>query len=165
MRLKNKKNKTGFYFINNNKDNIRTEVDEKDYRNIFIYFFCEKEYICDKIRDQCQLTEEYRGPAHSKSNINVKQSQNIFIPITFHSFFNYDCHLFFKKLVEKNDKAKFDIIPRSKEKFISITYICIRLIDYYRFLPSSLYKSVETLVDNSHKTLTSLKKMKLKAMI
>ena len=53
----------------------------------------------------------------------------------------------------KNDKVKFDIIPKTNEENISVTYSCIRFIDSYRFLSSSLDSLVKTLVDNSHKTL------------
>ena len=39
----------------------------------------------------------------------------------------------FKKLVDKkNVKVKSDIIPKTNEKYISVTYGCIRFIDSYR---------------------------------
>ena len=50
-----------------------------------------------------------------------------------------------------------NIIPKTNEKYISVTYGCIRFIDSYRFLSSSLEKLVKTLVDNSHKTFKNLK--------
>ena len=66
---------------------------------------------------------------------------------------------FFKKLVDKkNDKVKFDFIPKTNEEYISVTSGCIRYIDSYRFLSSSLDSLVKTLVDNSNKTLKNLKK-------
>ena len=59
--------------------------------------------------------------------------------------------MFFKKLVDKkDDKVKFDIIPKKNEEYISVTYGCIRFIDSYRFLSSSLESLDKTLVDNSH---------------
>ena len=64
--------------------------------------------------------------------------------------------MFFKKLVDRNiDKVKFDIIPKTNEEYI---FGCIVFIDSYRFLSSSLDSIVKTKVDNSHKTLKSLKK-------
>ena len=40
--------------------------------------------------------------------------------------------MFFKELVDlKNDKVKFDIIPKTIEEYISVTYGCIRFIDRY----------------------------------
>ena len=147
-------NKMAFYFKNTKKDIIMTEEDEEHYKNNNICRFCEKEILSDKVRDHCHLTSNYRGPAHSKCNINVTQKQSNFIPFIFHNFSNYDCHMFFKRLVDKKkDKVDFDIIPKTKEEYISVTYGCIRIIDSYRILSSSLDSLVKTLVDNSHKTL------------
>ena len=109
-------------------------------------------------RDHCHLTGDYRGPAHSKCNINVTQDQSTFIPFIFHNFSNYDSHMFFKKLVDKkNDKVIFDIIPKTNEEYISVTYGCIRFIDSYRFLSSGLDSLVKALVDNSDKGLKDFK--------
>ena len=146
-----------FYFKDTNKGIIMTEEDE-DYRINNICRFCEKNIESVKVRDHCHLTGKYKGPAHSIYNINVTQKQSNFIPFIFHNFSNYDCHMFFKKLVDlKNDKVKFDIIPKTNEDYISVTYGCIRFIDSYRFLSSSLDSLVKTIVDNSHKTLKDLK--------
>ena len=146
-------NKMAFYFKKTKKDIIMTEKNE-DYKNNNICRFCEKNIESNKVRDHCHLTGKYRGPAHSKCNINVTQKQSNFIPFIFHNFSNYDCHMFFKKLVDKKkDKVDFEIIPKTNEEYISVTYGCIRFIDSYRFLSSSLDSLVKTLVDNSHKTL------------
>ena len=52
--------------------------------------------------------------------------------------------MFFKKLVDKmNDKVTFDIIPKSNEDYISVTYGCIRFFDSYRVLSDSLDKLVK----------------------
>ena len=144
--------KMAFYFENTKKDIIMTDDDEEEYRSDNVCRFCEKEILSDKVRDHCHLTGKYRGPAHSKCNINVTQDQSSFIPFMFHNFSNYDCHMFFKKLVDKkNDKVIFDIIPKTNEEYISVTYGCIRFIDSYRFLLSGLAKLVSNLVDNSKK--------------
>ena len=147
-----------FYFKNTKKDIVMTDEDEEEYRNNNICRFCEKEIIIDKIRDHCHLTGKYRGPAHNTCNINVTQKQSNFIPFIFHIFSNYDCHMFFKKLVDKkNDKVKFDIIARTNEECISVTYGCIRVLDSYRFLSGGLDSLIKTLIDNSNKTLKNLK--------
>ena len=151
-------NKMAFYFKNTNKDIIMTQEDEEDYQNSNICRFCEKNIESDKVRDHCHLTGKYRGPSHSKFNNNVTQKQSNFIPFIFHNFSNYDCHMFFKKLVnKKKDKVDFEIIPKTNEEYISVTYGCIRFIDSYRFLSSGLDSLVKTLVDNSNKTLKNLK--------
>ena len=64
----------------------------------------------------------------------------------------------FQKLVDrKNDKVKFDNIPKTNEEYISVTYVCIRIIDSYRFLSSIFNSLVKTLVVNSNNTLKNFK--------
>ena len=146
--------KMAFYFKKTKKVIIMTEEDEEHYKNNNICRFCAKNIQSDKVRDHCHLTGKYRGPAHSKCNINVTQKQSIFIPFFFHYFSNYDCHMFCKRLVnKKKDKVDFEIIPKTNKEYISVTYGCIRFIDSYRFLSSGLDSLVKTLVDNSNKTL------------
>ena len=147
-------NKLAFYFKNTKKDIIMKQKDEEDYRNGKNCRFCEKEILSDKVRDHCHLTGKYRGLAHSKCNINVTQNESNFIPFVFQNFSNYDCHMFCKRLVnKKKDKVDFEIIPKTNEEYVSVTYGCIRFIDSYRFLSSGFDSLVKTLVDNSHKTL------------
>ena len=137
-------NKMAFNFKNTKKDIIMTEEDE-DYRNNNICRFCEKIIESDKFRDHCHLTGKYRGPSHSKCNINVTQKQNNFMPFIFHNFSTYDCHMFFEKLVDKKkDKLDFEIIPKTNEEYKSVTYGCIRFTDSYRFSSSGLDSLVKS---------------------
>ena len=147
-----------FYFKSTNKDIVMTEENEEDYRNNNICRFFEKNFESDQVRYHCHLTGKYRGQAHSICNINVNQDQINFIPFIFHNFSKYDCNMFFKKIVDKKiDKVKFDIIPKTNEEYISVTYGCIRFIDSYRFQSSSSDSLVKAIVDKSSKTLKKLK--------
>ena len=147
-------NKMTFYFKETKNDIIMKQEDEEDFTNNNICRFCEKEILSDKVRDHCHLTGKYRGPAHNVCNINVKQKVSNFIPFVFHNFTNYDCHMFFKKLVDvKKDEVKFEIIPKSNKEYISVRYGCIRFIDSYRFLSESLDKLVKNLDDDDFKIL------------
>ena len=120
---------------------------------IIIFVEIERKLFSDNVKNHCHLTGKYRGPVHNKCNIKVTQKKRNFIPFIFTSFSNYDCHLFFKKVVDrKNDKVKFDIVPKTNEKHISVTHGCIRFIDSCRFLSGSLDSLVKTLVGNNHKT-------------
>ena len=97
---------------------------------------------------------KYRSPAHNTCNFIVTQKQSNFLPFAFHNFSNYDCHLFFKKLVDKKkDKVKFDSIPNKNEEYISVTYGCIRYIDSYRFLSSCLEELIRTMHDDDFEIL------------
>ena len=146
------------YFKNTKKDIFMTEEDEKDFKNDNICQFCKKNFECDKVRHHCHLTGKYRGPAHNICSINVKQKDSTFIQFIFLNFGNYDCHMFFKNLVDKKKaKVEFENIPKTNEEYISVTYGCIRFIDSYRFQSSSLDSLLKTLVGNSNKTLKNLK--------
>ena len=79
-------NKMAFCFKNTNKDIIMTKKDEEGFIKNNICRFCEKNFDCDKIRDNCHLKSNYRGPAHSKCKGNVTQDQSNFIPFFFTIF-------------------------------------------------------------------------------
>ena len=112
-----------------------TEEDEEVCRNNDVCRFCEKIIKSDKVRDHCHLKGRYRGPAHNICNIIVTQDKSNITPFIFHSFSNYDCHMFFRKLVDmKSDKIIFDIIPKTNEEYIIFTYGCIRFFDICRSL-------------------------------
>ena len=127
-------NKMAFCLKNTKKDIIMTEKDEEDFRNNNICRFCEKYKECDKVRDHCHLTGKYRGPAHSKCNCNFTQGQSNFIPFffTISVIMIVICSL--KKVVDKkNVKVNSDIIPKTNEEYLSVSYGCIRFINSYDF--------------------------------
>ena len=75
----------------------------------------------DKFENHCHLTGKYRRTAHNNYNINVTRKQSNFMPFVFQNSSNYDCHLIFKKLVDKkNHKVKIDVIPKINENYISV---------------------------------------------
>ena len=90
-----------FYFKDIQKNIITTEKDEENCRIFIIRRFCEKNNESVEVRDHCHLTVKYRGPAYSICNNNVTQHQSSIILFLFHNFIKYDCHMFFKKLVDK----------------------------------------------------------------
>ena len=71
----------------------------------------------EKVRDHDHLTGKYIGAAHNKCNINCKQKSSSFIPIFFHNFSGFDCHLIFEQLITAayNRKLPINIIPKSLE--------------------------------------------------
>ena len=147
-------NKMNFYFKNIKNDIIMTQENEEHFRDKSICWFCEQEILNNKVRDHCHLTSKYRGPAHYKCNINVKQKQSNFIPFALHHSSNYDCHLFFKTLIDrKPDSVCLNVIPQTNEEYISVTYGCIRFFDSYRFSSTGLDSLVKTLNEVDFKVL------------
>ena len=100
-----------------------------------------------KVRDHDHLTGKYRGAAHNICNINCKQRSSSFVPIFFHNFSGYDCHLIFEELLTEayNQNYNPTIIPKSLENYVSVQVGCLRFLDSYRFLSSSLNKLVKSL--------------------
>ena len=78
-----------------------TEEDGEDFKSVNFRRICEKVMLSDNFRDPCHLTGKCRGPAHSNCNISVTQQQSNIISFIFHNFSNYDCHMFFRKLVDE----------------------------------------------------------------
>ena len=129
-----------------------TEENEEDCDNKNVCRFYHKGIFSDKVGDDCYLTGKYRYPVHNTCNINVTQKQCNFVPFMFHNFSNNDSHMFFKRLVDlKNEKVKFDIIPKTNEEFISPTYGYTRFIDSYSFLSISLDRLVKKLNEDDFK--------------
>ena len=100
-----------------------------------------------KVRDHDHLTGKYRGAAHNICNINVKQKSSSFVPISFHNFSGYDCHLKIEELLTQayNLKVAIIIIPKSLENYVSVQVGCLSFLDSYRFLSSSLRKLIASL--------------------
>ena len=100
-----------------------------------------------KVRVHDHLTGKYRGAAHNICNINCKQRSSSFVPIFFHNFSGYDCHLIFEELLIEayNQNYNSTIIPKSLENYVSVQVGCLRFLDSYRFLSSSLDKLVKSL--------------------
>ena len=110
-------------------------------------WLCENPLDDTKVRDHDHLTGKYRGAAHNICNINCKQRSSSFIPIFFHNFSGYDCHLIFEELLTGayNQNYNPTIIPKSLENYVSVQVGCLRFLDSYRFLSSSLDKLVKSL--------------------
>lgn len=70
------------------------------------------------VRDHCHLSGKYRGAAHNSCNLNYKVPN--FIPIYFHNFSSYDCHLFVKDLL--NITGETNVIPLNKELYIALSH-------------------------------------------
>ena len=114
-----------------------------------VCWLCENRLGEDTVRDHDHLTGKYRGAAHNRCNLNCKKKSSSFVPIIFHNFSGYDCHLIFEELLTSayNLKLPINIIPKSIENYVSVQVGCLRFLDSYRFLSSSLQKLITSLND------------------
>ncbi|KAM7358527.1 uncharacterized protein ACRADG_003468 isoform 2-T2 [Cochliomyia hominivorax] len=122
--------------------------------------------VGNKVKDFCQLSGKYRGPAHGMCNRDYKLQR--YFPVFFHNFSAYDCHLFAREL-NNIDDGPLTIIPLDKELYMSFSKsICpvkggekkvlniqIRFLDSYRFLPLGLDTLVNKLQEDDFKNLKS----------
>ena len=73
-----------------------------------------------KVRDHCHYTGRYRGPAHTKCNLQYKIPS--YIPVVFHNLAGYDAHLFIRELAaSKPGEVKMDVIAKNKEDYITFS--------------------------------------------
>ena len=142
-----------YYFKNELQVNLNTIPENYDQTTCWL---CEKEFKLKDVKenpvvkDHCHSTGNVRGLAHKKSNLNTRKAHTSFVPILFHNFSGYDCHLIFEKLVnmatKKNIKIKEnDIIAKLSEKYRSVEIGCLEFLDSYRFLDASSDKLSTTL--------------------
>ena len=132
------------------KTNLELQItpqEEESFQLAEECWLCEKPLGGEKARDHDHLTGKYRGAAHNICNINCKQRSSSFVPIFFHNFSGYDCHLIFEELLNEayNQNYNPTIIPKSLENYVSVQVGCLRFLDSYRFLSSSLDKLVKSL--------------------
>ena len=106
------------------------------------------------VLDHCHFTGQFLGWAHNNCNINRKFL--IYTPLFAHNLSNYDLHHVILALQGSNMRNTISIIPSTDEKFIALeivvlikmrpnkngvdkpVYEHIRLLDSFRFMPSSL---------------------------
>jgi hypothetical protein len=164
------------YLNKKNPINI-TKYDEIHFQNTNVCHICNKEIEKDnKVLDHDHIFynesgSNYRGPACNSCNLNYITPK--FIPVLFHNFSNYDCHLLIKELMKNRDNL-VTIIPKTDENYISVSlkihkkYIDsynfsdknfhpleVRFLDSYKFLSSSLAVLTENLTDTDFKDLES----------
>ncbi|XP_074026944.1 uncharacterized protein isoform X2 [Leptinotarsa decemlineata] len=125
---------------------------EMEFRKASNCHICQKPFTPEdkKVRDHNHLIpcDNYRGPAHEGCNVNFTDSHTI--PVVFHNLSGYDAHFIVKDIATRMD-GKVDLLPITKEKYISFTKqiadfrINFRFIDSFRFMGSSLDKLASNL--------------------
>ena len=81
-----------------------TPEEHQSFQQSKVCWLCERKLdgegeATHNVRDHDHLTGKYRGAAHNKCNLNCKKKSSSFVPIFFHNFSGYDCHLIFEDLL------------------------------------------------------------------
>ena len=138
------------FFKQNLKPKI-TNKTEKSFLKANICWLCDINFLNfnEKVRHYCKMTGRYLGAAHQSCIDYVnKVDLHKFIPVLYHNFSRYDCHMFFNELINSMpDKFNMKIIPKNNEEYMSLTYGCIKFLDSIRFLTASMEKLTESLKD------------------
>ena len=142
-----------------------------------LYKEAQKCYVCHepfteenwKVRDHNHLTGAFRGAAHNKCNLIIRNPK--YIPVFLHNLSKYDAHLFVKEFGKIEGILK--AIPQTDETYISFSqsikvdeyedkngdikpiYREIRFLDSFRFMSSSLDKLASNLHDEHMSNLMS----------
>lgn len=122
-----------------------TNEDHKTFYTAKVCHICEKPFTPydTKCRDHCHLTGKFRGASHNKCNLNFQNKK--YIPCVFHNMSGYDSH-FIIKAIANCYPGQVKLLPVNKETYISSIKefdgmnVCIRFIDSFRFMASSIEK-------------------------
>ncbi|XP_024873084.1 uncharacterized protein LOC112455417 [Temnothorax curvispinosus] len=126
------------------------ELTEDEKREFWLATHC---HVCGKafqpedkrVRDHCHLTGRYRGPGHSRCNLNYRNVISVF----FHNLSGYEAHFIVEKIA--NDfEGGVDLLPLTKDSYISFSKTVketqtdggsdrkLRFVDSYKFLAASI---------------------------
>ncbi|XP_011858312.1 PREDICTED: uncharacterized protein LOC105555880 [Vollenhovia emeryi] len=137
-----------------------TSDEERSFWNATLCHICEKPFDTrdQRVRDHCHITGRYRGPVHSRCNLNFKTS--FVIPVFFHNLSGYDAHFIIKEIANSFE-GRVELLPLTKETYISFTKgvqntslrkgdtcVKLRFVDSFKFLGASLAKLVSYLDKN-----------------
>ncbi|KAF4529670.1 hypothetical protein B566_EDAN017511 [Ephemera danica] len=133
-----------------------TKQQWKEHAKATLCYMCDQPFSTNnvKCRDHDHLTGLYRGAAHVRCNLNVKNPR--IIPVFFHGLSGYDAHFIVRHLGDFEGDVK--VIPNSQEKYITFSKkvgnIKLQYIDTYRFMAKSL-DELAKLLPNDRKLTTA----------
>ena len=79
-----------------------------------------------KVCEHDHLTGKYRGAACQECNGKMRL-QDTFLPVFFHNFRGYDCHIICQEALGEIDGWKVEVIAQTKEKYMSMNAeFCVR---------------------------------------
>ena len=122
-----------------------------------------------KVRDHNHYTGQYRQCLCAKCNFDLKLTRST-LPIIFHNFKNYDCHMICNKAISRMKNWNFNVIAGTSDKYFSLEakvkvgktehkekdiFYKLKFMDSYQFLSAPLSRLAESLETFHH--VSSLK--------
>lgn len=138
-----------------------TYKQDKEFQEATHCYMCRKEFTGtgkrSKIREHNHLNGKYRGAACQSCNTKEGRDTKT-IPVFIHNGSGYDFHFLIQEIIKYANKyQKVDILPKTKEEYISISigYQNRKLVflDSYRFLSASLDNISKGLKDDDFKNM------------
>lgn len=145
--------------INCSKKSLQplTEADQLKINQCKVCHICETQLDDDTELDYDCNTGKFRGVAHKICSSQYRVPY--FIPVLFHNLSNYDAHFIVHALNFMS--GKIEIIPQNKEKYISFSKtldingysVCLRFLDSFKFMASSLDSLAKNLKEDQFREL------------
>ena len=137
-----------------------TYKQEKEFQEATHCYMCRKEFTKNKIREHNHLNGKFRGAACQSCNTKEGRDTKT-IPIFIHNGSGYDFHFLIQEIVKYANKyKKVDVLPKTKEDYISISIgnenRKLVFLDSYRFLNASLDNISKGLKDNDFKIMKKI---------
>ena len=138
-----------------------TSEEEEEFNSCTVCPRCDREFNQDsrkKVRDHCHITGKFRSALCHNCNSKLRLTRRT-LPVVFHNFKCYDAHQIIKHGLGKFKHWELEVIPQSKEKFMSLrakvpvdktkegknVYFTIVFIDSFQFMSASLANLVNNL--------------------
>ena len=136
-----------------NKNFVMSAEDEQMFQSSNKCWMCNKLFDEEdnNVRDHCNITEKYRGPAYWSCTINLGLTEKV--PVIFYNLRGYDSHLIIQE-IGKFD-VKVNVIRNGLEKYMAFTINNnFVFTDSMQFMSSSLDALAKNLSDNDFKYLS-----------
>ena len=129
---------------------MMTDDDYAQYDQITRCQFCECAFTegNPKVRDHCHLSGRYRFALCSHCNLTYAKTRPKLL-VVFHGLSNYDSHFLVQQIhkIKNLKKLQINVIPRTSEKYLTLSIGGLQFKDSYQFLNASLAQLVKDLKD------------------
>ena len=129
---------------------LMSNEDISQFEEVTVCQFCERAFTTDnpKVRDHCHLSGKYRFALCSICNLTYAKTRPKLL-VVFHGLSNYDSHFLVQHInkLKRLKKLQINVIPRTSEKYLTLSIGGLQFKDSYQFLNAPLSQLVRDLKD------------------